>query len=323
MRTASLFAMILALWVAEMTQAFGTSMIYAALKALIADFKDPVLVGWLVTTYLLVGAGSAAMAGRLGDIFGRRKVLLGLLAAGAIGALISAASTSYAMLLVGRVFEGLCGAILPLCVGIVRENVSRERLPMAIGVMISGASGGTAAGLVIGGLLVDRYSWHAVFLASAGFAATAFILISLFVPVSPRVPRKGPVDWLGGILFVPATIALLLVISSGPKWGIADWRTISTLIGGLMLFGIWIRQSLRVPDPMFDIRLFRNRQVLVANLATALVSMSTLQITLVFSVLLQAPKWTTVGLGVSATLAGFVKLPSNTARWSQDRSVAG
>ncbi|MDO7842076.1 MFS transporter [Sphingomonas sp. CA1-15] len=303
--------MIIALWVAEMTQAFGTAMLYAGLKALIATFKDPVLVGWLVTTYLLVGAGAAAVAGRLGDLFGRRRVLLILLALSVTGSIINAVSTSFAVLIAGRVLEGLAGAILPLCVGLVRENVSKERVPMAIGLMISGASAGTAAGLVIGGMLVDLYSWHALFVASASFAALAFVLIRLCLPPSPLQPRTAPLDWLGGLLFVPATLALLLAISSGPKWGIGDPRTIATLIGGAALFAVWIRQSLKAVDPMFDVRLFRNRQVLVANLATALVSMSTLQITLVFSVMLQAPKWTMVGLGVSATLAGLVKLPSN------------
>lgn len=311
MKTRNLAAMIVALWVAEMTQAFSTAMIYAALKALIAYFKDPVLVGWLVTTYLLVGAGAAAVAGRLGDLFGRRRVLLILLAIGATGSIISALSTNFATLLAGRALEGLAGAILPLCVGLVRENVSRERMPMAIGLMISGASAGTAAGLVIGGLLVDVYSWHAIFIASAAFAASAFVLVRAFLPPSPRLPRGAPLDWLGGVLFVPATLALLLGISSGPKWGLGDPRTLAALIGGALLFALWIRRSLTAVDPLFDVRLFRNRQVLVANLSTALVSMSTLQITLVFSVLLQAPRWTMVGLGVSATLAGLVKLPSN------------
>ncbi|MDR3389625.1 MAG: MFS transporter [Rudaea sp.] len=310
-RTGNLAAIIIALWVAEMTQAFGTATIYAALRALIATFKDPVLVGWLVTTYLLVGAGSAAVAGRLGDIYGRRRVLLTLLAVGAAGSVINATATSFAVLLTGRMLEGLAGAVLPLCVGLVRENVARERVPMAIGLMISGASAGTAGGLVIGGLLVDHYSWHAVFIASATFSALALVLVGLFLPRSPQIPRTAPLDWLGGVLFVPAILALLLAISSGPKWGIADGRTIAALIGGIVMFGLWIRRSLTAVDPMFDLRLFRNRQVLVANLATALVSISTLQITLVFSVLLQAPAWTMVGLGVSATLAGLVKLPSN------------
>jgi MFS family permease len=304
-------AIITALWIAEMTGSFETAMIYAALKALIADFKDPVLVGWLVTTYLLIGAGAAALAGRLGDIYGRRRVLLVLLAVGVIGSLISAFSANYAMLLTGRALQGLTGAILPLCVGLVRENMPREKVPMAIGLMISGASAGTAGGLVIGGMIVDHYSWHGIFIGSAVFALVAFVAILACLPRSPQIARTTPLDWLGGVLFVPAILALLLAISSGPKWGLFDARTLGTLAGGAALFALWIRQSLRAADPLFDVRLFRNRQVLVANLTTALVSISTLQITLVFSVLLQAPRWTMIGLGATATLAGLVKLPSN------------
>ncbi|MET0371391.1 MAG: MFS transporter [Sphingobium sp.] len=311
MREKGVVGLIFALWVAEITGSFETAMIYAALKALIADFKDPVLVGWLVTTYLLIGAGAAAMAGRLGDIYGRRRVLMILLAVGVIGSLMSAFSVNYAMLLAGRALQGLTGAILPLTIGLVRENMPRERVPMGIGLMISGASAGTAAGLVIGGMIVDHLSWHGVFMASAVFAAVSFVLTFALVPRSTPRPRDAPLDWLGGMLFVPAILALLLAISNGPKWGLFDARTLATLAGGIVLFALWIRQSLRAVDPMFDVRLFRHRQVVVANLATALVAMGTLQITLVFSVLLQAPKWTMIGLGASATLAGLAKLPSN------------
>lgn len=303
--------MIAALWIAEVTGSFETAMIYAALKSLIADFKDPVLIGWLITTYLLIGAGSAAVAGRLGDIYGRRRVLLVLLAVGAIGSLISAFAPNYPVLLIGRALQGLTGAILPLCVGLVRENVSRERVPLAIGLMISGASAGAAAGLVIGGMIVDNFSWYGVFVASAAFASTAFVAILAFLPRSPQSLRSAPLDWLGGVLFVPAVLAVLLAISNGSTWGLLDWRTCGLLAISASLFAVWVRQSLRAEDPLFDVRLFRNRQVLVANLATAAVSMSTLQITLVFSMLLQAPRWTMIGLGLSATVAGLIKLPSN------------
>ena len=302
---------IAALWLAEITGSFETAMIFAALNRLIADFNDPVLVGWLITTFLLIGAGSAAIAGRLGDLYGRRRVMLILLAVGVVGSLISAFSTSFAVLLFGRALQGITGAILPLALGLVRENMTRERVPMAIGLMISGASAGTAAGLVIGGMIVDQFSWHGVFFASAGFAATAFVAILAGLPPSPKAHRDGPLDWLGGVLFVPGILGLLLVISSGPKWGWLDLRTIGIAIASIAVLVVWVRHSLASREPLFDVRLFRNRQILVANLATALIATGALQITLVFSVLLQAPRWTMIGLGATATVAGLAKLPSN------------
>lgn len=300
-----------ALWLAEIAGSFETAMIYAALNRLIAHLGDPLKVGWLVTVYLLVGAGAATLVGRIGDLYGRRRVILILLACGIIGSLISALSTNYPMLLGGRALQGLCGAILPLTIGLVRENLPPTRISPGIGLLISGASAGTAAGLVIGGVIVDHFSWHGVFFASAVFSMLAFLAILLWVPVSRRSGHGGRLDWLGGVLFVPAILLLLSAITYAPQWG---WLAPSTLVlaaSGIMVLLLWARASLHAADPLFDVRLFADRAVLVANLVTALVAFGALQITLVFSTLLQAPTWTMVGLGASATIAGLAKLPSN------------
>lgn len=300
-----------ALWVAELTGSFETAMILAALKALIAEFGDPAKVGWLITGYLIVGAATAAIVGRLGDLYGRRRVLLIVLAVGAAGSLISALSTSFAMLLAGRVIQGATGAILPLCIGLVRENVSPGRTPVTIGLMISGASLGTATGLVLGGFIVDTWSWHGVFFASAAFCAAALGAVAMLVPRSPRAAPAGPTDWLSGLLFAPGVTLVLLYITIAPRWGWLHPGALAALAGGVALTAWWWRQSLRSPAPLISVRAFSDRTVAVGGAVTALVAMSTLQITVFFSLLLQAPKWTAAGLGLSATVAGLAKLPSN------------
>ena len=307
----SLWPLVAALWMAELTGSFETAMILAALKVLIADFGDPAKVGWLVTGYLIVGAAVAAIVGRLGDLYGRRRVLCIVLAIGAVGSLISALSTSFAVLLAGRMIQGATGAILPLCIGLVRENVSAEQTPMTIGLMISGASLGTAAGLVLGGVIVDQWSWHGVFLASAGFCTTALLGVAALVPRSPRAKTSGPTDWLSGLLFAPGVVLILLYVSLGPRWGWLDPLALATLLGGVALVVWWWRHSWRSPAPLISVRAFTDRTVAVGSAVTALVAMSTLQVTVFFTLLLQAPKWTAAGLGLSATAAGLVKLPSN------------
>lgn len=306
-----LLPLVVALWIAELTGSFETAMILAGLKVLIAEFGDPVKVGWLVTGYLIVGAAVAAIVGRLGDLYGRRRVLCIVLAIGAFGSLISAFSTSFAMLLTGRILQGATGAILPLCIGLVRENVSPERTPMTIGLMISGASLGTATGLVLGGVIVDQWSWHGLFFASAALCSAALAGVLVLVPRSQALPASGPTDWLSGLLFAPGVILLLLYVSAGPRLGWLDPLALGALGGGIGLVAWWWRHSWRSPAPLISVRAFTDRTVAVGGAVTALVAMSTLQVAVFFSLLLQAPKWTAAGLGLSATAAGLAKLPSN------------
>lgn len=300
-----------ALWVAEVTGSFETAMILAALKALIQDFGNPAMVGWLITGYLIVGAAIAAVVGRIGDMFGRRQTLIVVLAIGAIGSLISATSDNFAVLLAGRLMQGVTGAILPLCIGLVHENMSRDRAPMAIGLMISGASIGTAAGLVVGGMIVDQFSWHGIFFASAGLCVTAALASLAFVPKSLRQPAGPPVDWVSGLAFAPGVALVLIYFSTGKDWGWTNAWSLAALAAGVALTGWWFWRSLVSPNPLIAVRSFANRIVAIGGAVTALAAMSTMQITVFFSLLLQAPAWTVAGLGLTATMAGLAKLPSN------------
>ncbi|MBB3860911.1 MFS family permease [Novosphingobium hassiacum] len=310
-RTASILLMC-ALFVVEVTAAFETAMIYAASGQLIKAFGDPIAVGWLITVYLLVGAAAAAIIARLGDIYGRRRVSLVLMAVIACGSLLSALSSSFLLILIGRGLQGISSAILPLCFGMARENMQPTKVPLAVGVIMSGASAGSAAGLVIGGSIVDNFGWQAIFYASAGMATLSFALLLLFVPRSTA--QKGPrakLDVGSALLFVPGLLAILIAISEGKDWGWTSPTVLGLLAGGLALIVIWIRRSLKHADPLIDVRLFANRNVAIANASYGLIALGGLQMTLVFSIMMQAPVWTGIGLGLSAAVAGLVKLPAN------------
>ena len=303
--------LIATLWIAELTGSFESAMILAALKKLIEDFGDPAMVGWLITGYLIVGAAIAAVVGRLGDLFGRSQTLVVVLAIGAGGSLISALSDNFGTLLAGRLMQGVTGAILPLCIGLVHENLGKERAPMAIGLMISGASIGTAAGLVVGGMIVDQFNWHGIFFASAGLCLVAGLATLGFVPKSVRQLAGPAVDWVSGLAFAPGVALVLVYFSTGKNWGWTSYPSLGALVLGLALIAWWLYRSLTSPNPLIAVRSFANRTIAIGSAVTALVAMSTLQIAVFFSLLLQAPKWTVAGLGLTATMAGLVKLPSN------------
>lgn len=305
------WALLGALWVAEMTSSFESAMILAALKVLVAQFGDAAAVGWLVTAFLIIGAAVSAVVGRLGDIYGRQKVLLVVLVIGMAGSLLSAASSSYGLVLAGRVMQGATTAILPLVIGLVRENLPAERVPAGIGLMISGASIGTAAGLILGGVIVDAFSWHGIFLASASFCLASLLLVRALVPPSRPAALSQPVDWWSGILFAPGVTLVLLYLSGGKAWGFGSPAALALLVAGLALCLLWWRRALASANPLIDVRTLAHRPIAVVCAASALIAMGALQLAVFFSLLLQAPTWTGLGLGLSATVAGLVKLPSN------------
>ena len=300
-----------ALYIAELTAAFETSMVLAALSKLIQAFGDPSAVGWLMSGYLLVGAVASAVAGRLGDMYGRRRIMLWVLALGTIGSVISATGLNFGTVLFGRCLQGVTAAVLPLAFGLMREHARADRVPLSIGIMISSASAGTAAGLVLGGMIVDNFDWNWIFTTSAVLSVLSMAAVLLLVPHSTASEQIQRLDYWGMVLFLFSIGTLLLAVNLTRSWGWSDPRTLSlTAVGSILLF-VWIRQALRAEAPFIDVRLLSFRNIMIVNLIAVLVALSGQQITLVMAMLLQAPTWTGIGLGTSATVAGLVKLPSN------------
>src|SRR5690606_23751207 len=123
-RKRSAGAIITILVLVEIISAFETSMVFAAIPTIIRDFNsDAGTVGWAVTAFLLVAAAAAAVCGRIGDMYGRERVLIVLLAAATVGSLVSALGDSIGAIIVGRAIQGVAGAILPLCIGLAREHL--------------------------------------------------------------------------------------------------------------------------------------------------------------------------------------------------------
>jgi MFS family permease len=166
-------------------------------------------------------------------------------------------------------------------------------------------------GLVIGGLIVDRFGWPAIFIASAVMAAISFLFVLLLVPRDSPAMRAKRLNIGSGLLFVPAVVVLLVYISNIGRSGWLSGEQAVLLFLGVGLLGAWWNLSLRERNPLLDVRLLRDRTVALTNLIFALLGLGAMQLVLIFSALLQAPEWTGIGLGASSTTAGLVKLPSN------------
>lgn len=306
-------ALLSILCVAELAGSLETTLVFAALPGAIRQFGDPVSVAWLVTGYFLIAGASAALCGRLGDLIGRSTMLAAVLLIAGAGSLISALATDLTWIIVGRSIQGVAGAVLPLCYGLVREHLPAERLSFGLAAITAVASLGAAGGFLIGGVIADQWHWQHIFSASAALALAALLLCLLALPRPCGVGLKANhSDLLGGILFAPAVGLVLLAISQSSTQGLAR-QPLLTLAAGLALLAIWIVHELRQPDPLIDIRLLAKKPVALANISALLVSMGAFQVMQIFPILIQQPIWTGIGFGLTATMTGLLKMPSNIA----------
>ena len=311
MQGRSMTWIILALCLAEASVTFESTMIYVALPTLIREFGDPVKAGWLVTSHMLIAAATAPVAGRLGDIMGRRRIILILMALALVGSLLSALTDNFGLILLGRALQGLSAAVLPLSIGVLRESLTEKKLPMGVGLLTTALGAGAALGMALGGVIVDQLGWKWLFVASAGLLALSVLAVLLAVPDKPGTPTARPIDWLEGMLPLPGIAAILFALGLTKQQGWLSPQVLGLIGGGALIMVWWARRSLTAQEPFIDLRLFKDRNFAVANTVSALLGMGTMQMVLVFSAYIQSPVWVGVGLGASATVAGFAKLPSN------------
>ncbi len=292
----------------EIISAFETSMVYAAIPTFIREFhSDAATVGWAVTAFLLVAAASAAVCGRLGDMYGRERVLVVLLGAAAIGSFISAIGDSIGSIIVGRAIQGVAGAILPLCIGLAREHLPAKKVPVAIAIISGSAVAAGSASLLVAGVMLDHASWHMIFVVAAVYAVLALLLVLFVLPWRPPTGTTQKVDYLGTIAFAPAIAAVLLGINKSGAWGWTDIKTLGLIIGGLVVLALWVLWELRVTDPIVNVRLFTDRKVALTMVATMAIAVGPMGIsTMIIPMILQSPTTAPFGLGISATNAGWL-----------------
>jgi EmrB/QacA subfamily drug resistance transporter len=265
-------------------------------------------VTWTLSGYLLTAAVATPLVGRLGDMFGKRRMLVVSLIVFGVGSVISALGNSIGVVIAGRAVMGVGGGIFPLCFGIIRDEFPRERVAVSIGLIsaIFGIGGG--AGLVVGGVLLDHASYHWIFWLGAAMAAVAAVAAALYVPESP-VRTPGRVDVLGAVLLGVGIVLPLLAISNANQWGWGTPRTLGLIVGGAIVLVVWVVVELRTPEPLADVRSLARPVVATTNLATLLVGFGMFGSFILTPNLLEAPVRVGYGFGYSATTAGLVILP--------------
>ncbi|MQY25177.1 MFS transporter [Nocardia aurantia] len=265
---------------------------------------------WVVTITLLVGAVATPVAGRLGDMLGKRRMLIASTVPLAVGSVIAALAVNAPMMIVGRGLQGLGFGTIPLAVALLRDVLPPEKLGSAIALISSSLGIGGALGLPIAAAITQYSNWRVLFWAAAALVLVSTVLITVVVPEGTSEGSKGRFDGAGAVLLGGGLVAMLLGVSKGSSWGWTSGSILGLFAGALVLLLIWGWWELRAGEPLVDLRITARPQVLVTNIATVAIGVGMYALQLSVPQLLQLPKTLGYGLGQSMLATGLWMAPA-------------
>jgi MFS family permease len=264
---------------------------------------------WLLTSFLVSASVGTSIIGRLGDMYGKGRLLLWTLGVLALGTLLAAVSQSLAMLIVARVIQGVGGGIFPLAFSIARDEFPRDKVAGSIGLMSSILGVGAGCGLVVGALIDEHLGWHWLFWIPLGVTLLAAWCTWRYIPESP-VRAPGRVNWLAAVLMSVALSAVLIAIAQTTVWGWGAAKTVALFGAGALFCVAWITVELRSEVPLVDMTMMRIRGVWTTNLAAFLLGAGLYSSFIVFPQFAQLPKSTGFGFGASVVVSSLYLLPA-------------
>ena len=272
---------------------------------------SPADTAWVITATLLVAAICTPISGKLGDMYGKRRIaliLLGLLVAGSV---LAALSYSVGPLIVARALQGTGLGVVPLGIALLRDVLPKERLGGAIALVSATLGVGGALGLPLSAFVTENLDWHALFWVATAISVLSFVLVWAVIPSTGR-GVGGRFDFVGAAGLAIGLTGVLLGVSRGNEWGWDAPQTLALLIGGVVVLLVWGAIELRVTDPLVDLRVSARGPVLLTNLSSIAMGFALFASSIVFPQLLQLPA-AVGGMGLPLLQASFVLMPSGLA----------
>ncbi|GAA3861541.1 hypothetical protein GCM10022381_02330 [Leifsonia kafniensis] len=302
---------IAALASAGISSAFTQTMVTPLVALLPGIFKTTSdNTTWIFTATLLAAAVAVPISGRLGDLFGKRRMILLLALPLALGAIVCAIAPNVQIMILGRALQGLGSGMVPLGIALLRDVVPKERLSSAIATVSATLGAGAAIGLPISAAVIEFSSWRILFWAAAIVSGLIALTIWKIVPAVPAGASGQRFDGVGAAGLALGLVALILGISKGSAWGWSSPLTITMLAAAVVVFGLWGWWELRTTDPLIDLRTTARPRVLLTNIASIFVGFGMYASSLVFPQVLQLSSATGYGLGQSILAAGLWMAPA-------------
>ncbi|HUA69854.1 MAG TPA: MFS transporter [Solirubrobacteraceae bacterium] len=266
-------------------------------------------VAWVLTGFLLSASVGTAIIGRLGDMYGKERLLVWTLLVLAAGTLLAAIATSLAVLIVARVIQGVAGGIFPLSFSIIRDEFPSHKVAGSIGLISAILGIGSGFGLVLGGVIVEHLSWHWLFWLPLAVTLVAAACTWRFVPESP-IRSPGRVNWLAATLMSIGICLVLIGVAQTTVWGWGGAKTIALLAAGSVVIVAWIWVEVHSREPLIDMGMMRIRGVWTTNLVAFLLGAGMYASFIVYPEFAQLPKSTGFGFGASVVTSSLYLLPA-------------
>jgi len=230
------------------------------------DVSDTEL-SWIIGAYNIVVGSLLMVSGRLADSIGRRRVYLPGVALFGFGSMLCALAPSAALLIGARVVQAVGGAVVAAAgFAVMLPEFPPNRRSTAIG--IAGATGalGAVVGPVVGSVLIDLFSWRAIFWLNVPLTLLVLLIGPRLLSESRDPEATGRIDLVGVVIGTAAVALMMFAIVQSESWGVTDWRVVVLFLVGLALVPVLIRRSIRHPEPLIDVTLFRYRSFTSANI---------------------------------------------------------
>jgi EmrB/QacA subfamily drug resistance transporter len=299
---------LLVLCLGDLMIVLDTTIVNVALPSIRADlgFSETSLV-WVVNAYMLTFGGFLLLGGRLGDLFGHRKLFLTGIVLFTLASLLCGVANSQALLIAARAAQGFGGAVvsavaLSLIMTLFSEPGDRAK---AMGVFGFVMAGGGSVGVLLGGLLTSALNWHWIFLVNLPIGIAVFALCMVLLPASRGTQSGARLDIAGAVTVTMSLMLAIYAIVDGNEAGWLSGQTLGLLVAAVALLALFLAIEARVAEPLMPLRLFRLRNVATANVVGILWS------TAMFAWFFLSALYMQIVLGYTPMQVGLAFLPSN------------
>jgi MFS family permease len=315
---------------------YGETMLLPAIRDIIGDFHISYSTSsWILTAYLISGAVMTPIAGKLSDIYGRKKVVLIIFIIYIIGICAGGLSSNITFLVIARVIQGIGISMFPIAFGIIRDQLPRDKLAVGVGIFSSMFAAGSVVGLAVGGSIINNFGWHATFLSIVPVAIILWLVINRFIrdnkaesetsvslgqPPSTKYSRKQPkatksassIDLKGAIALAVTIASFLLALTYiGNSNNLNSSSTQITVVSlGLLSMGsltLFVIIEKRAASPLIELSLMAHKVLLPANIVILIFGITMFMVYQTIPILVRSPQ--PLGFGGDAVATAMVQLP--------------